>query len=79
MERIYFNNDYIIIADNKLGNDFRCESILKSLSDLNNENEIFENGITNDKTKDKINQNITKIMNLGINDMFNKLFDCEYG
>lgn len=65
MERIYFNNDYIIIADNKLGNDFRCESILKSLSEVNNE--------------DRINQNILQIMNLGINDMFNKLFDCEYG
>lgn len=64
MERIYFNNDYIIIADNKLGNNFRCEFILKSLSENN---------------KDRINQNITKIMNLGINDMFNKLFDCEYG
>lgn len=65
MERIYFNNDYIIITDNKLGNDFRCESILKSLSELDN--------------KGKTNQNITNIMNLGINDMFNKLFDCEYG
>ena len=28
-----------------------------------------------DITKDKIDQ----IMNLGINEMFNKLFDCEYG
>lgn len=75
MERIYFNNDYIIIADNKLGNDFRCESILKSFNELNN-----EYGITKDKTtKDKINQNIPQIMNLGINEMFNKLFDCEYG
>lgn len=75
MERIYFNNDYIIIADNKLGNDFRCEYILKSLNELNN-----EDGITKDKTtKDKINQNIPQIMNLGINEMFNKLFDCEYG
>lgn len=75
MERIYFNNDYIIIADNKLGNDFRCESILKSLNELNN-----EDGIIKDKTiKDKINQNIPQIMNLGINEMFNKLFDCEYG
>lgn len=74
MERIYFNNDYIIIADNKLGNDFRCESILKSLNELNN-----EDGIKDKTTKDKINQNIPQIMNLGINEMFNKLFDCEYG
>lgn len=76
MERIYFNNDYIIISDNKLGNDFRCESILKSLS--SNKDKITKNN--EDKiTEDKMNQNITKIMNLGINDMFNKLFDCEYG
>ena len=72
MEKILFNNSYIIISDNKLGNDFRCEFILKSLDDLNNQKIKTSN---KDITKDKIDQ----IMNLGINEMFNKLFDCEYG
>ena len=72
MEKILFNNSYIIISDNKLGNDFRCEFILKSLDDLHNQNIKTSN---KDITKDKIDQ----IMNLGINEMFNKLFDCEYG
>ena len=73
MERIYFNNDYIIITDTKLGNDFRCEYILKSLSDCLCNQKI--KSLTKTNTKDKIDQ----IMNLGINEMFNKLFDCEYG
>lgn len=76
MEKIHFNNSYIIISDNKLGNDFRCEYILKSLNDLHNQ--IIKTSTKDKKdtiTKDKINQ----IMNLGINEMFNKLFDCEYG
>lgn len=72
MEKILFNNSYIIISDNKLGNDFRCEFILKSLDDLQNQKIKTSN---KDITKDKIDQ----IMNLGINQMFNKLFDCEYG
>lgn len=72
MEKILFNNSYIIISDNKLGNDFRCEYILKSLDDLQNQKIKTSN---KDITKDKIDQ----IMNLGINEMFNKLFDCEYG
>ena len=72
MEKILFNNNYIIISDNKLGNDFRCEYILKSLDDLQNQKIKKSN---KDITKDKIDQ----IMNLGINQMFNKLFDCEYG
>lgn len=72
MEKILFNNSYIIISDNKLGNDFRCEYILKSLDDLQNQKIKTSN---KDITKDKIDQ----IMNLGINQMFNKLFDCEYG
>ena len=72
MEKILFNNNYIIISDNKLGNDFRCEYILKSLDDLQNQKIKTSN---KDITKDKIDQ----IMNLGINEMFNKLFDCEYG
>ncbi len=72
MEKILFNNSYIIISDNKLGNDFRCEFILKSLDDLHNQMIKTSN---KDITKDKIDQ----IMNLGINEMFNKLFDCEYG
>ena len=72
MEKILFNNSYIIISDNKLGNDFRCELILKSLDDLHNQKIKTSN---KDITKDKIDQ----IMNLGINEMFNKLFDCEYG
>lgn len=72
MEKILFNNSYIIISDNKLGNDFRCEFILKSLDDLQNQKIKTSN---KDITKDKIDQ----IMNLGINEMFNKLFDCEYG
>lgn len=72
MEKILFNNNYIIISDNKLGNDFRCEYILKSLDDLQNQKIKTSN---KDITKDKIDQ----IMNLGINQMFNKLFDCEYG
>ena len=79
MEKILFNNSYIIISDNKLGNDFRCEYILKSLDDLQNQKIKTSNKDTiNNKdtiTKDKIDQ----IMNLGINQMFNKLFDCEYG
>ena len=66
------SNSYIIISDNKLGNDFRCEYILKSLDDLHNQKIKTSN---KDITKDKIDQ----IMNLGINQMFNKLFDCEYG
>lgn len=72
MEKILFNNSYIIISDNKLGNDFRCEYILKSLDELQNQKIKTSN---KDITKDKIDQ----IMNLGINEMFNKLFDCEYG
>ena len=72
MEKILFNNSYIIISDNKLGNDFRCEFILKLLDDLHNQKIKTSN---KDITKDKIDQ----IMNLGINEMFNKLFDCEYG
>ena len=79
MEKILFNNSYIIISDNKLGNDFRCEYILKSLDDLQNQKIKTSNKDTitnkNTITKDKIDQ----IMNLGINQMFNKLFDCEYG
>lgn len=71
MEKILFNNSYIIISDNKLGNDFRCEYILKSLDELQNQKIKTSN---KDITKDKIDQ----IMNLGINQMFNKLFDCEY-
>lgn len=72
MEKILFNNSYIIISDNKLGNDFRCEYILKSLDELHSQKIKTSN---KDITKDKIDQ----IMNLGINEMFNKLFDCEYG
>ena len=72
MEKILFNNSYIIISDNKLGNDFSCEYILKSLDDLHNQKIKTSN---KDITKDKIDQ----IMSLGINEMFNKLFDCEYG
>ena len=72
MEKILFNNSYIIISDNKLGNDFRCEFILKSLDDLHNQKIKTSN---KDITKDIIDQ----IMNLGINEMFNKLFNCEYG
>lgn len=77
MEKIQFNNSYIIISDNKLGNDFRCEYILKSLDDLHNQlnKTSTKDEIKDTITKDKINQ----IMNLGINEMFNKLFDCEYG
>ena len=71
MEKILFNNSYIIISDNKLGNDFRSEFILTSLDDLHNQKIKTSN---KDITKDKIDQ----IMNLGINEMFNKLFDCEY-
>ena len=71
MEKILFNNSYIIISDNKLGNDFRCEFILKSLDDLHNQK---IKTLNKDITKDKIDQ----IMNLGINEMFNKLFYCEY-
>ena len=73
MEKILFNNNYIIISDNKLGNDFRCEFILKSLDDLHNQKIKTSN--KNTITKDKIDQ----IMNLGINEMFNKLLNCEYG
>lgn len=75
MEKILFNNSYIIISDNKLGNDFRCEYILKSLDDLHNQIIKTNKDEKNTITKDKIDQ----IMNLGINQMFNKLFDCEYG
>ena len=75
MEKILFNNSYIIISDNKLGNDFRCEYILKSLDDLHNQIIKTNKDEKNTITKDKIDQ----IMNLGINEMFNKLFDCEYG
>ena len=67
MEKILFNNSYIIISDNKLGNDFRCEFILKSLDDLHNQKIKTSN---KDITKDKIDQ----IMNLGNNEMFNIMY-----